>query len=120
MPDGTFICSASYKGVATGQQVLEVTEGGKPLSSVFSKEQRSFYRAHAPAGIGMDALTIHGPILLLKAKHTPKEFKRGITVELWLWRDGKHILEISPSRYPPRRSKRPSNFAPTSNRTASI
>lgn len=100
MPDGTFICSASYKGVTTGQEVLDVTEGGKPLSSLFSKAQRSFYRAHAPAGIGMDTLTVHGPILLLKAKHKPKEFKRGITVELWLWRDGKHILEISTKSLP--------------------
>jgi hypothetical protein len=95
MPDGTFVCSASYKGVATGQDVLDVTEGRMPLSSLFSKEQRSYYRAHAPAGIEIDALSVHGPILVLKAKHKPKEFKRGITVELWLWRDGKHILEIS-------------------------
>jgi len=95
MPDGSFVCSASYKGVATGQEVLDVTEGRMPLRSLFSKEQRSFYNAHAPAGIAMNALRIQGPILLLKAKHQPKEFNRGITVELWLWPDGKHILEIS-------------------------
>jgi hypothetical protein len=100
MPDGTFVCSASYKGVATGQGVLDVTEGRKPLSSLFSKEQRSYFRAHAPAGINLDALSVHGPILLLRAKHKPKEYKRGITVELWLWRDGKHILEIS-TKCPP-------------------
>jgi len=95
MPGGIFVCSASYKGVATGQEVLDVTQGRKPLRWLFSKEQRAFYDAHAPAGIDMNLLRIQGPILVLKARHRPKEFKRGITVELWLWQDGKHILEIS-------------------------
>jgi hypothetical protein len=95
MPDGSFVCSASYKGVATGQEVLDVTDGGKPLRSLFSKEQLEFYDAHAPAGIDMNSLLAQGPIFLLKAKHQPKEFERGITVEMWLWNDGKHILEIS-------------------------
>jgi len=100
MPDGTFMCSASYKGVATGQEVLDVTQGRKPLRWLFSKEQRAFYDAHAPAGIDMNRLRIQGPILLLKGKYRPKEFERGITAELWLWEDGKHILEIS-TKCPP-------------------
>jgi hypothetical protein len=95
MPDGTFVCSASYKGTVTGQEVLDVTEGRKRLRSLFSREQRAFYDAHAPAGIDVSALRVQGPILLLRTKHRPKEFERGITVELWLWKDGKHILEIS-------------------------
>jgi hypothetical protein len=95
MPDGTFMCSASYKGDATGQDVLDVTDGTKPIRSLFSKAQRAFYAAHAPAGIDMNALRNQGPILVLRAKHRPKEFKRGVTVELWLWPDGKHILELS-------------------------
>jgi SpoVK/Ycf46/Vps4 family AAA+-type ATPase len=95
MPDGSFMCSASYKGDATGQEVLDVTEGRAPLRSLFSREQRTFYDAHAPAGIDMNKLRVQGPILLLRAKHRPREFERGITAELWLWRDGKHILEIS-------------------------
>jgi hypothetical protein len=43
----------------------------------------------------MNSLRIQGPILTLKVKHRPKEFKRGMTAELWLWKDGKHILELS-------------------------
>jgi hypothetical protein len=100
MPDGTFMCSASYKGDATGQDVLDVVAGAKTIRSLFSREQRAYYDAHAPAGIGMNSLRIQGPILVLKARHRPKEFKRGITVELWLWQDGKHILEIS-TKCPP-------------------
>ena len=100
MPDGTFMCSASYKGEATGEDVLDVTEGMKTIRSLFSEEQLAFYDAHAPVGIDMNSLRIQGPILVLKAKHRPKEFKRGITVELWVWPDGKHILEIS-TKCPP-------------------
>jgi hypothetical protein len=95
MPDGTFMCSASYKCDAGSQEVLDVTEGRTSLRSLFSKEQRAYYEAHAPAGIEMDSLRIKGPILVLKTKHRPKEFKRGVTVELWMWPDGKHILELS-------------------------
>jgi hypothetical protein len=95
MPDGTFLCSASYKGETTGEDVLDVARGTKTIRSLFSREQLAFYDAHAPAGIEMNLLRIQGPIMVLKAKHRPKEFKRGITVELWLWQDGKHILEIS-------------------------
>ena len=100
MPDGYFACSASYKGVATGQEVLDVVAGTKPIRSLFSKEQRTFYDAHAPAGIGMNSLIALGPILLLRAKYAPKDFPRGITVELWLWPDGKHVLEISTKAMP--------------------
>ena len=100
MPDGSYVCSASYKGVATGQEVLDVTEGRMPLRSLLSKEQRAFYDAHAPAEIDLNSLRVQGPILMLRAKHRPKEYERGITVELWLWPDGKHILEIS-TKCPP-------------------
>jgi len=95
MPGGFFVCSASYKGVATGQEVLDVTQGRMPLRKLFSKEQRAFYDEHAPAGLDMNSLLAQGPILLLKLNDQPKGFKRGITAEAWLWKDGKHILELS-------------------------
>jgi hypothetical protein len=95
MPGGVFVCSASYKGVATGQEVLDVAQGRMPLRKLFSKEQLAFYDAHAPAGLDMNSLLVQGPILLLKLKLQPKGFKRGFTAELWIWKDGKHILELS-------------------------
>lgn len=96
MPGG-FVCSASFKGVCTGQEVLDVAAGTMPLRKLFSKEQRAFYDAHAPAGITMDKLVILGPTFLLKAKHQPKpkEFDRPITIEMWLYPDGSRILEVS-------------------------
>ncbi len=94
MPGG-FVCSASFKGVCTGKEVLDMTAGEIKLSELFSKEQRAFYTAHAPKGIKLDSLKILGPVFLLKAKHQPKEFDRGVTVEMWLYPDGSRILEIS-------------------------
>lgn len=94
MPGG-FMCSASFKGVCTGDEVLEMTAGEMKLSQLFSKEQRAFYRAHAPKGITLDSLKTLGPVFLLKAKHQPKNFDRGITVEMWLYPDGSRILEVS-------------------------
>jgi len=94
MPGG-FVCSASYKGVCSGEEVLEVTAGAKNIRSLFSREQRAFFDVHAPAGIDMNSLLVLGPTFLLKAKHQPKKFPRGITVEMWLYPDGSRILELS-------------------------
>ncbi len=94
MPGG-FVCSASFKGVCSGQEVLDVTSGALPLRKLFSREQRAFYDEHAPAGITMDKLVILGPTFLLKAKHQSKNFDRPLTVELWLYPDGSRVLEIS-------------------------
>jgi len=96
MPGG-YVCSASFKGVCTGQEVLDVSAGKMPLRKLFSKEQRAFFDAHAPAGITMDKLVLLGPTFLLKAKHQPKakDFDRPITIEMWLYPDGSRILEVS-------------------------
>jgi hypothetical protein len=94
MPGG-FVCSASFKGVCSGQEVLEVSNGKLELRKIFSKEQRAFYDEHAPAGITMDKLSILGPTFLLKARHQPKDFDRRITVEMWLYPDGARVLEVS-------------------------
>ena len=96
MPGG-FVCSASFKGVCSGQEVLDVASGAMPLRKLFSKEQRAFYDAHAPAGITMDKLVLLGPTFLLKAKHQPKakDFDRPIVVEVWIYPDGSLVLEVS-------------------------
>ena len=43
----------------------------------------------------MDKLVVLGPILLLRAKHRAKELGRNLVVELWIYPDGSHVLEIS-------------------------
>jgi len=94
MPGG-YVCSASYKGNCKGKEVLDVTEGRAPLESLFSREQRDFYSAHAPAGVKLNALVPLGPTFLLRIKHRPKAFDRPLTVELWLYPDGSRVLEIA-------------------------
>lgn len=94
MPGG-FVCSASFKGVCTGKEVRNVAAGMAPVSSLFSKGQRAFYEAHAPAGVSMDSLLAMGPSFVLKAKHQSTDFDRRIVVELWLYPDGSRILEVS-------------------------
>jgi hypothetical protein len=91
------VCSASFKGVCSGQEVLDVESGDLALRKLFSKEQRAFYDAHAPAGITMDKLVILGPTFLLKVRHQPKpkDFDRPIVLELWLYPDGSRIMELS-------------------------
>ena len=94
MPGG-FVCSASYKGACTAQEVLNVADDKAPLEPLFSKEQRAFYDANAPADIKMEALVPLGPTFLFRIKHFPKDFDRRITVELWLYPDGSRIFEVS-------------------------
>jgi hypothetical protein len=94
MPGG-YVCSGSHKGKLKTGRVKEVMAGERPISELFSKEQRAFYEAHAPEGIGLDDLTVLGPINLLKLKYSPDGYDRKLVAELWMYPDGSRILELS-------------------------
>jgi hypothetical protein len=95
MPGG-FVCSASMKGRLGGvDHVKRVAAGRHPVRKLFSKEQRAFYASHAPEGLGLDDLTLLGPIFVLKLKFTPEELARKMVAEMWLYPDGERILELS-------------------------
>jgi hypothetical protein len=94
MPGG-FVCSASLKRTLETTPVREAAAGNRKLSKLFSKEQRGFYAANAPAGIELDNLTVLGPINVLKLKFSPKEFDRRLVAEMWLYPDNTRILELS-------------------------
>jgi hypothetical protein len=72
-----------------------VSEGKLALESIFSRSQRAFFAAHAPASITMASLVPLGPAFFLKLKSQPLNFDRRMTVELWLYPDGSRILELS-------------------------
>jgi hypothetical protein len=93
MPGG-FVCSGSLKGVPRKASVQDAASGTVPLRRIFSKEQRRFYEAHAPADIALDDLSLLGPIFVLKLKGTPQGMNRKLAVELWLYPAGR-ILELS-------------------------
>jgi hypothetical protein len=94
MPGG-YVCSASLKGRAAAADVRAVASGTAPLRSIFSKEQRAFYGAHAPDSLKLKDLSLLGPIFVLKQNFTPPELGRRLTAELWFYPDGSRILELS-------------------------
>jgi hypothetical protein len=94
MPGG-YVCSASFKGSARAGAVREVVAGDRPLRKLFSKEQRAFFAAHAPEGVGLDSLAVLGPINVLKLRFSPRGYERKLVAELWLYPDGSRILELS-------------------------
>ena len=99
MPGG-FVCSASFKGVCGVNDPREVSFGNATIKSLFSKDQRAFYRQHAPAGLDLNDLVVLGPITLLKGKFTLDDFDRPMVAEMWLYPDGSRILELSTKTLP--------------------
>ncbi len=94
MPGG-YVCSATLKEALPAGAVKDAMAAGRPLRKLFSKEQRAFFTAHAPAGIELDDLAVLGPIFVLKLKYTPVGFSRKLVAEMWLYPDESRILELS-------------------------
>jgi hypothetical protein len=69
---GGFVCSASFKGCCTAQEVLDAVSGDVRLGSIFSREQRAFYSKHAPARIKLDSLATFGPTFVRKTRLRPR------------------------------------------------
>jgi hypothetical protein len=99
MPGG-FVCSASLKGAADNAVVAEAATGGRSVRKLFSKQQREFFREHAPDGLTLDDLAVLGPIFVLKLRFTPAELGRKMVAEMWLYPDDSRILELSTKSAP--------------------
>jgi hypothetical protein len=100
MPGG-YVCSGSFKGVSDPEHAKLVMFAKAPVRKVFNKEQRAFYKAHAPEGLELDDLSVLGPIFVLKLPFTPKELAHKLVIEMWLYPDGSRILELSTKCAPP-------------------
>jgi hypothetical protein len=95
MPGG-FICSASMRGTPGKNDIRATIARGLPIRKLFSREQREFYAAHAPEDLGLDDLTVFGPIFVLKLRLTPEELDgRRLVAEMWQYPDGSRLLELS-------------------------
>jgi hypothetical protein len=94
MPGG-FVCSGSMKARRDDAELKDVFGGRRPLRTLFTKQQRAFFSAHAPDGVQLDDLAVLGPINILKVKFTPEEHDRRFVAELWTYHDGSRILELS-------------------------
>jgi hypothetical protein len=94
MPGG-FVCSASLKRRLPNPRVREAALGERRIAKLFSKEQRAFFAANAPAGLELDDLEILGPIFVLKLKYQPPAGAGRMVAEMWLYPDNTRILELS-------------------------
>jgi hypothetical protein len=99
MPGG-FVCSARLKRKLRAGKVKEALNGERSVRSLFGKAQRAFLEQHAPEGIGLDQLSVLGPITLLKLKFVPAGLDRRLVAELWGYPDGSRVLELS-TKCPP-------------------
>lgn len=94
MPGG-FVCSGTMKAELPSTHVREAVRGERSLKKLFTKEQRAFFAEHAPEGIELNELTVLGPIFVLKLKFTPRELKRKVVAEMWLYPDDSRVFELS-------------------------
>jgi hypothetical protein len=94
MPGG-FVCSGTVKQALDATAVKTTVSGKKAVRKLFSKEQREFFAAHAPDGVGLDDLSLLGPIFVLKLKYSPTGYARKLVAEMWLYPDNSRILELS-------------------------
>ena len=93
MPGG-YVCSGSMKGIP-GTDVRATVLERRPLRKLFTKAQRALYADHAPEGLGLEDLSILGPIFVLKLKFAPKSYDRKMVAEMWLYPDNSRLLELS-------------------------
>jgi hypothetical protein len=94
MPGG-FVCSGSLKNTLGPRDVMIALAGQQPVRKLFSKEQRRFYKQHAPDDLGIDDLAVLGPLFVLKLRFTPEGLERRMVAEMWLYPDGSRVLELS-------------------------
>ena len=92
---GGYVCSGSFKGELGAGAVKKTMTGRHPLHKLFSNDQRAFFAAHAPEAIELDALSVLGPVHVLKLKSSPEGYDRRLVVEMWMYPDGSRILELS-------------------------
>jgi hypothetical protein len=92
---GGFVCSGTMKAASAPSDVRATVSGERRVRKLFNKEQRELFAAHAPDGIGLDDLSILGPLLVLKLRLDPPELGRRLVAEMWLYPDGSRILELS-------------------------
>jgi hypothetical protein len=92
---GGFVCSGSLRGNPGPDAIKSAVAGEAPVRKLFSKEQRDLFAEHAPEGVGLDDLSVLGPIFVLKGKILPPELGRKLTAEMWLYPDGSRLLELS-------------------------
>ncbi|MGI9001744.1 MAG: hypothetical protein ACR2GH_08745 [Pseudonocardia sp.] len=99
---GSSIWSASLRRSLKPSMVGAAVTGRRPLRTLFSTEQRAFYRAHADNGMDIDKLRVHGPVDVARAQVRTAGFGNKMIVESWVYPDGSRLLELSAKCRPAR------------------
>ena len=108
-PPVAFLQRRGGHAARADRRVLRVAEGTRPraprsatrcaadspLRKLFTKDQRAFYKEHAPADIDLDALQLLGPTFILKSVFQATSITRRFVAEAWFYPDGTRILELS-------------------------
>jgi hypothetical protein len=97
---GEFVCSGTLKEPVDASAVKACVAGERAVRKLFTKEQRAFFREHAPEGLELDELVPLGPIFVLKLRFPTKRLARKLVAEFWLYPDDSRILELS-TKCPP-------------------
>jgi hypothetical protein len=97
---GSYVVSASLRGSRRLGAVREAVSGDRPLERLFTKEQRSFFAEHAPAGVGWDELVPLGPVLVVLLKFVPQGLPRRSTIEQWHYPGEVPLVELSTKTTP--------------------
>lgn len=87
--------SASLGRTLAPAAIRSALRGKRPLSSLFSAEQRAFARGHAEHRIDLDGLSGLGPIDVARRRTAPGDGGPGLVVEDWTYPDGTRLVEVS-------------------------
>jgi len=89
------ICSAKLSIDQRRGEIDDVASRGRPIRSLFSKDQERLIAEHRPRDLRWDDLTAFGPVAVRKWEFTPKGFSYEITVEEWVLPDESDLVELS-------------------------
>lgn len=97
---GSYVCSGALKARLGEHDVERAMARKRPLRALFTKPQLRLLADWLPWQVGIDDLTILGPVDVRRCKLVPDGLDRTLLVERWTFPDGSRILELS-TRCPP-------------------
>jgi hypothetical protein len=87
--------SASFKVKQKKDAIEKVAKGKDPISELFSKKQKAFLAEFYDGPVGLDDLTVLGPVKALRADIERPGMAYTLTAEYWTLPDDSHLLEVS-------------------------
>ncbi len=89
------VMSASLKAEQKKSAIEKVAEGKDDISELFSKKQKALLAEFYEGPIGLDDLSVLGPVRTLRADIERPGMAYELTAEYWTLPDDSHLLELS-------------------------